>query len=160
MRGIKTCIYIVIAFTLGRHCACTTSWRDARKVLLNRVADGVSRPYHPDAWRSFSRWTRLLGYATACCVLLRESRHRSFLLRVSTPSHPREVMRSRALLIGRINFVIKSSRIITEHDRGRLDRPAVSRHDEIIKDQLQRALSADRPHRGFTRAPTTALYLR
>lgn len=62
--------------------------------------------------------------------------------------------------MGRINFVIKSSRIITEHDRGRLDRPAVPRHDEIIKDQLQRALSADRPHRGFARAPTTALYLR
>lgn len=62
--------------------------------------------------------------------------------------------------MGRINFVIKSSRIITEQDRGRLDRPAVPRHDEIIKDQLQRALSADRPHRGFARAPTTALYLR
>lgn len=71
-----------------------------------------------------------------------------------------EPVRSRALLMGRINFIIKSSRIITEQDRGRLDRPAVPRHDEIIKDQLQRALSADRPHRGFARAPTTALYLR
>lgn len=72
----------------------------------------------------------------------------------------RAPVRSRALLMARINFVIKSSRIITEHDRGRLDRPAVPRHDEIIKDQLQRALSADRPYRGFARAPTTALYLR
>lgn len=162
MRGIKTCTYVVIAFTLGRHCACTTSRHDAREALLNRVADSISRPYHPDAWRvSFSRWTRSPGYATACCVLPpRESRHRSYPLRVSTPSHPRELVRSRALLMGRINFVIKSSRIITEHDRGRLDRPAVPRHDEIIKDQLQRALSADRPHRGFARAPPTALYLR
>lgn len=128
--------------------------------LLNRVADGISRPYYPDVWHvSFSRWTRLPGYATACCVPPRESRHRSYSERVSTPSHPRELVWSRALLIGRINFVIKSSRIITEHDRGRLDRPAIPCHDEIIKDQLPRALSADRLHRGFARAPTTALYL-
>jgi len=127
---------------------------------INWVVDGIFW-YHLDVWRvSFSRWTRSLGYAMACCVPLCESRHRSYPLREYTPSHPRELVRSRALLMGRINFVIKSSRIITEHDGGRLDRPAVPRHDEIIKDQLQRALSADRPHRGFARAPTTALYLR
>lgn len=146
MRGIKTCTYVVIAFTLGRQCACTTSRRDARKALLNRVADGISRPYHPAAWRvSFSRWTRLPGYATARRALRASSRISSSIvstMRVTTPSHPREPVRSRALLMGRINFVIKSSWIITEHDRGRLDRPAVPRHDEIIKDQLQRALSA------------------
>jgi len=153
LRGIKTCIYIVIAFTLGRHCTCSTSWRDTREVLLNRMADGVSRPYHRDAWRvSFFK----VDSFTRICdgVLCASSRISSSI--ASTLSHPH----SRALLIGRINFVIKSSRIITEHDRGRLDRPTVPRHDEIIKDQLQRVLSADRPHRGFTRAPTTALYLR
>lgn len=115
---------------------------------LNRVADGISRPYHPAAPAGAYRFQGGLVYPDmrrrgVRCVLPRESRHRSYPRCASPrPPHPREPVRSRALLMGRINFVIKSSWIITEHDRGRLDRPAVPRHDEIIKDQLQRALSA------------------
>lgn len=95
LRGIKTCTYVVIAFTLGRHCACALHHGTTlAEVLLNRVADGISRPYHPDAWRvSLSRWnsfTRIC--ATAGCVPPRESRHRS---------HPRPPTLARACAVAR-----------------------------------------------------------
>lgn len=52
-------------------------------------------------------------------------------------------------LIGRINFVIKSSRIITERCGGRLRQAAIPSHDEIIKGQLLRVSLADRTRHGF-----------
>lgn len=89
LRGIKACTYVVIAFTLGRHCACALHHGTTlAEVLLNRVADGISRPYHPDAWAriAFKGGTRLPGYARRR-VVRASSRISSSI--ASTPSHPR-----------------------------------------------------------------------
>lgn len=154
--------HVYIRSTLRVHYITARRSRGCVKPGGRRYFSVVSSRWTMPRRVSFSRWTRLPGYATArrrrACLLANLVIDR-IPCAPSTPSHPREPVRSRALLMGRINFVIKSSRIITEQDRGRLDRSAVPRHDEIIKDQLQCALSADRPHRGFARAPTTALYL-
>lgn len=89
---------------------CTTSRHDARRGAVkpggrryfSTVSSRCLGAYRFQGWNSF---TRICATASCACLLANLVIDRIHAL---PPS--------RALLIGRINFVIKSSRIITEHE--------------------------------------------